>query len=54
MTDKFKKIENAVSFGKCDEMFETSELGEPVYYPDTEETRETFKSVFEVGEKQCK
>lgn len=46
--DKFAQIENAVSIGgDGEEMIEaTAWDDEPVYYPDTEETREAFKDVF--------
>ena len=46
----FKKIENAVSVGRNgEEVIETTAWGdEPVYYPDTEETREAFKDVFNI------
>lgn len=48
--NKFTKIENAVSIGgDGEEMIETTTLyDEPVFCPDTEETREEFKDVFNI------
>ena len=48
--DRSMKIENVTSIGgDGEEMIETTTLYEdPVFYPDTEETRESFKDVFNI------
>ena len=48
--NRFAKIDNIVSIGgDGEEKIDVTALGdEPVYYPDTEETREAFKDVFNI------